>query len=122
MAIGNPIICRNVRRMGVQGLWLTLALGVAMTSAAIAQETPLVKLQPVPFTDMKVADGFWAPRLETNRTVTTVAKCALDAAQGGANYVDQPVVTDGNLVTARTWQDNTPFLKKFMEMLKAGPR
>jgi len=53
------------------------------------------------------------------RTVTTVAKCALDAAQGHAKYVDQPVVVDGNLVTARTWHDNTPFLKKFMEMLKA---
>ena len=54
------------------------------------------------------------------RTVTTVAKCALDAAQGGAKYVDQPVVVDGNLVTARTWHDNTPFLKKFMEMLRAS--
>jgi len=56
------------------------------------------------------------------RTVTTVAKCALDAAQGGAKYVDQPVVVDGNLVTARTWHDNTPFLKKFMEMLKASTK
>ena len=35
------------------------------------------------------------------RTVTTVAKCALDCEQGGAKYVDQPVVVDGNLVTAR---------------------
>jgi len=56
------------------------------------------------------------------RTVTTVAKCALDAAQGGAKYVDQPVVVDGNLVSARTWHDNTPFLKKFMEMLKASAK
>ena len=40
------------------------------------------------------------------RTVTTVAKCALDAAQGGAQYVDQEVVVDGHLVTARTWHDN----------------
>ena len=52
------------------------------------------------------------------RTVTTVAKCALDAEQGGATYVDEPVVVDGNLVTARTWHDNSPFLKKFVEMLK----
>src|SRR5574340_803480 len=40
------------------------------------------------------------------RTVTTVAKCAFDARQGGATYVDQPVVVDGNIVTARTWNDN----------------
>ena len=54
------------------------------------------------------------------RTVTTVAKCAMDAQQGGATYVDQPVVIDGNLVTARTWNDNTPLLKNFVQMLKAA--
>jgi deglycase len=55
-----------------------------------------------------------------DRTVTTVAKCALDCDQGGGKYVDQPVVVDGNLVTARTWHDNTPFLKEFMKMLNGG--
>jgi protease I len=53
------------------------------------------------------------------RKVTTVGKCAMDAAQGGAMYTDQPIVCDGNLVTARTWHDNTPLLKQFMKMLKA---
>ncbi len=52
------------------------------------------------------------------RTVTTVAKCALDAAQGGAKYVNQACVVDGNLVTARTWHDNTPLLAEFVQMLK----
>lgn len=56
------------------------------------------------------------------RTVTTVAKCALDAAQGGATYVDQSTVVDGNLVTARVWQDNTWLLKEFISMLKASTR
>ena len=56
------------------------------------------------------------------RTVTTVAKCAMDALQGGARYVDQPVVVDGNLVSARTWHDNTLLLKHFVQMLKAGAR
>jgi protease I len=51
------------------------------------------------------------------RTVTTVRKCALDAAQGGARFVDRPVVVDGNLVTARTWHDNAPFLREFMKLL-----
>ncbi len=54
------------------------------------------------------------------RTVTTVAKCALDCEQGGATYVNQPVVVDGNLVTARTWHDNTPFMKAYMEILNAA--
>jgi protease I len=52
------------------------------------------------------------------RTMTTVAKCALDITQVGGTYVDQPCVTDGNLVSARTWHDNTALLKRFIAMLK----
>ena len=51
------------------------------------------------------------------KTVTTVAKCRLDAEQGSARYVDQPVVVDGRLVTARTWHDNAPFMREFLAML-----
>jgi protease I len=58
-----------------------------------------------------------AARVIEGRTVTTVRKCAPDAAQGGARYVDRPVVVDGNLVTARTWHDNAPFLREFMNLL-----
>jgi len=53
------------------------------------------------------------------KTVTTVAKCAKDAEQGGAKYVDKPVVVDGNVVSARTWHDNTPFMRAYMKMLNA---
>jgi protease I len=52
------------------------------------------------------------------RTVTTVAKCALDAEQGGARYVDRETVVDGNLVTARTWHDNTALMREFIAMLR----
>jgi protease I len=52
------------------------------------------------------------------RTMTTVAKCALDVTQVGGRYVDQPCVVDGNMVSARTWHDNTPLLKQFVKMLK----
>lgn len=51
------------------------------------------------------------------RTVTTVAKCAMDAEQGQARYVNESVVLDGNLVTARTWHDNAPLMRAFMQML-----
>jgi protease I len=54
------------------------------------------------------------------RDVTTVAKCALDAEQGGARYQDTPCLVDGNLVTARTWHDNTPLLKEFIRLLLAA--
>ena len=56
------------------------------------------------------------------RTVTTVAKCKLDAIQGGATYVDEPLAVADNLVTARTWHDNTPLLKAFVSMLKKATR
>lgn len=52
------------------------------------------------------------------KQVTTVPKCALDAEQGGASYVDQPFVVDGLLVTGRGYQDNTEVLREFIRMLK----
>jgi protease I len=52
------------------------------------------------------------------RTLTTVAKCALDVTQVGGSYVDTPCVVDGNLVSARTWHDNTALLKEFVAMLR----
>lgn len=52
------------------------------------------------------------------KTVTTVAKCAMDAQQGGAEYVDREVVVDGQFVTARTWHDNAPLLREFLNMLE----
>jgi protease I len=54
------------------------------------------------------------------RTLTTVAKCALDITQFGGDYVDRPVVVDDRLVSARTWHDNTPLLREFLRLLKAA--
>jgi protease I len=52
------------------------------------------------------------------RTVTTVAKCRLDAEFSGATYVDREVVVSGNLVTARTWHDNPAFMREFLKLLR----
>jgi len=53
------------------------------------------------------------------RTMTTVAKCALDVTQFGGKYVDQPCVIDGNLISCRTWHDyDTEFMKTFIGQLK----
>jgi protease I len=56
------------------------------------------------------------------RTLTTVAKCALDIIQVGGTYVDRNCVVDGNVVSARTWHDNTALLKQFVKMLKETSR
>ena len=63
-----------------------------------------------------------AAGLLKGRTVTTVAKCALDVTPFGGTYVDQACVVDGNLVSARTWHDNTALLKQFVAMLKTATR
>ena len=52
------------------------------------------------------------------RTLTTVAKCALDITQVGGTYENKSVIIDGNMVSARTWHDNTEFMKQFVKLLK----
>jgi hypothetical protein len=37
---------------------------------ALGSEQPLLKLRPVPFTDVSIQDSFWAPRRETNRVAS----------------------------------------------------
>jgi protease I len=54
-----------------------------------------------------------------SKTVTTVAKCRLDAESSGATYVNQETVVCSNLVTARTWHDNPAFLREYLKLLKA---
>ena len=51
--------------------------------------------------------------------VTTVAKCKLDCEFSGGRYVDREVVVSGNLVTARTWHDNAPWMREFLKLLAA---
>jgi protease I len=53
------------------------------------------------------------------KRVTAVPKCRYDAEFSGATYVDEPVVIDGNLVTAKTFWDNAPWMREFMKRLNA---
>lgn len=52
-----------------------------------------------------------------NRTATTVAKCKLDVESFGGKYVDEEVVVDDNLVTARTWHDNPAWMREYLKLL-----
>lgn len=54
------------------------------------------------------------------RKVTTVAKCQLDAEQGGAKYVNLPLVEDDNIVSCRTWHDYAHFFPSFMKQLNVA--
>lgn len=42
----------------------------ALTLACSTGEPKDYPIQPVPFTRVQIQDQFWAPRMETNRTVT----------------------------------------------------
>ena len=55
------------------------------------------------------------------RNVTTVAKCAMDAEREEMIYASGNG-RDGNIVSARTWHDNTPLMKTFLKMLDAATR
>lgn len=54
------------------------------------------------------------------RRVTCVKKCRFDAEVCGGIFVDEPVVVDGNLVTARTWHDNTEWMREYLKLLNAA--
>jgi len=51
------------------------------------------------------------------KRVTTVKKCRFDAEVVGATYIDEPVVVDGNIISARTWHDNHLWMREFMRQL-----
>ena len=59
-----------------------------------------------------------AANIICGKQVTTVPKCALDAAQGGATYVDAPCVVDGTLITGRGYDDNPFVIRAFLQSLK----
>ena len=54
------------------------------------------------------------------KPITTVEKCKFDAEVCGATFVDEPVVIAGNIITARTWHDNSEWMREFMRMLNAA--
>ncbi|MBX6755323.1 type 1 glutamine amidotransferase domain-containing protein [Thermorudis peleae] len=55
------------------------------------------------------------------RTVTCVNKIRDDVKNAGANYVDQPVVIDGNLITSRVPADLPQFDEAIAKALTAVP-
>src|SRR4051794_30164961 len=48
-------------------LWVLCASAANLFCCSLMRAQPL---KEVPLTDVKLTDGFWAPKLETNRTVT----------------------------------------------------
>src|SRR5262249_40970317 len=59
---------------------------VAMPAAAA--DGPLLKLRPVPFTDVEIHDSFWSPRQETNRKVSIPINFALLEKSGNIKNLE----------------------------------
>ncbi len=56
-----------MRRLLILGT--ALAIGTAGLTTLASQSRPDYPFKPVPFTKVHLNDVFWAPRIETNRTV-----------------------------------------------------
>lgn len=54
------------------------------------------------------------------KPVATVPKCRFDAEVCGATFVDAAVVVAGNLITARTWQDNHAWMREYVKQLNVA--
>ena len=53
------------------------------------------------------------------RKITCAPKFASDIEHAGAEFVNEMVVVDGNLVSGCTWHANTELLKEFLKILQA---
>ena len=67
--------------------WLGIGLtAVAISTIGTSGQTPQPKrdypVQPVPFTEVHLNDVFWAPRIETNRTVDDPGRVPAVRADG----------------------------------------
>ena len=61
-------------------------------------------------------------QLVKGRTMTAYHLIRSEVIAAGANYVDQEVVVDDNLVTSRAWPDHPAFMREFMKLLKKAER
>jgi len=52
------------------------------------------------------------------RKMTAYPELALDLAAHGVEFLNQPVVVDGAIVSVRGWPDNSPWMKEFIGILK----
>lgn len=56
--------------------------------------------------------------LAKERKMTAYLAIAADLKQAGADYVEEEVVVDRNLVTGRAWPDLPVFMKEFLRLIR----
>jgi protease I len=53
------------------------------------------------------------------RVLTCYPQCAPDVRAAQGEFVDREVVVDDNLVTARAWNDNAPWMREFVKLVRS---
>lgn len=53
------------------------------------------------------------------RTLTCYSELELDVRSAGGRFVNGEVVVDDNLITARAWPDNGPWMREFIRLLNS---
>ncbi|MEM1685689.1 MAG: DJ-1/PfpI family protein [Acidilobaceae archaeon] len=56
--------------------------------------------------------------LVRGRRMTSYIAVKPEVVNGGAVWVDEEVVVDGNLVTSRAWPDNPAWMREFIKLVK----
>jgi protease I len=60
-----------------------------------------------------------AARAAAGKSMACYPELATDLAGAQATFVDQPVVIDGPIISARAWPDNGPWMREFIRAIKA---
>lgn len=76
---------------------------ILLSTAAFAQQD--YPVQPVPFTSVKLADKFWSPRIETNRTVTIPASFERCVSTGRVKNFEMAAAKSGKFCTTYPFDD-----------------
>ncbi|MDG3006982.1 DJ-1/PfpI family protein [Paludisphaera mucosa] len=60
-----------------------------------------------------------AAGLLKGRVLTCYPQCAPDVRAAQGEFVDREVVVSDNLVTSRAWNDNAPWMREFVKLLRS---
>jgi protease I len=58
------------------------------------------------------------PETVKGRQMTAYTACRPEVERLGANYINEPLHVDGNLVSGHAWPDLPGFMKEFLKLLK----
>jgi DUF1680 family protein len=77
-----------------------------LSSSVVGAEDPLIKLRPVPFTDVQIRDSFWSPRQEVNRIVSIPVNLEMLEKSGNLKNLELAAAKATNGFTGPVFMDS----------------